>query len=273
MNIIESYLNSKINKETRIQYRRHVELFAAGKKVEELSIDDVSNYLNWLKDTGKKPATVAYARIIIRDFLRFADREDVAKKVKSFKYQIDSWKPISLEEFTKLDTHVDDSVFWGLQFRLMCRLLWESGMRCNEICTLKIGQVDIRNGRGSIISEKAFKERFIFWSHDTNLLLLKYLEVRMYISKSPYLFLAREKGERGEHINRRTLERWLATIGRELGIRLHPHRFRHGFAVERRKKRASLAFIQEALGHTNPVSTFRYTKYGPEFEEEAKGYL
>lgn len=279
MDIIQTYLQAKAlsNNATASRYRTHVLRFMNGKNIESITINDCQLFFQWMKDDGYAKGTIWYAQTIVRDFLNFSGREEIAKKIKPIRFYSKGWDPLTEEEFNRIDYCIDDSVIWGLQMKLIHRFLWETGMRVKELCEFKIAQIDIRHPVSIIITAKAFKERKIRWSDKTHLLLIKFLEVRRYITSSPYLFLGRDERDRGtwadHQLGIRSVQRWLALIGRELGIVLHPHRYRHSWAVERRKKGASLSFIQEGLGHSSPVSTFRYTKYGPEWEDEAKSYL
>jgi len=63
--------------------------------------------------------------------------------------------------------------------------------------------------------------------------------------------------------------------GNKIGIKLHPHMFRHGLAIYLLMKGVPIQIIARRLGHRNAMTTLHYyVVITPEIEREAlKGIL
>jgi site-specific recombinase XerD len=74
-------------------------------------------------------------------------------------------------------------------------------------------------------------------------------------------------------ISKRPIINAVARAGRRLGIRLHPHLFRHTFATELLNRRADLRVIQTLLGHESLETTEIYTHVSPARQRNAVDLL
>ena len=161
-----------------------------------------------------------------------------------------------------------------LRDKLIISLMFEGGLRCGEVCGIHVADLcDIDHGilhivpRDNNINKARVKNHAkgkIKLSGFLSSMLTAYVVDRKY--KSDYLFII-EKGENaGSPITRRTVTDLCKSLSKRTGMHIHPHMFRHGFAVEKIQDGWELFEVQSYLRHKNPASTTIYA----EFTDEAK---
>ena len=154
-------------------------------------------------------------------------------------------------------------------------LLYYSGIRAQELVTLNIQDISLRDRRVRVLG-KGNKERVVPFSAECQSVLKKYIDtdrkelLKLYMEnikkkpqkegldliQSPLFFNAR-----GEKLTTRGLEYILDAIEEKIGlyVGLHPHILRHSFATHLLENGADLRVIQELLGHESINATQVYT--------------
>ena len=141
-------------------------------------------------------------------------------------------------------------------------LLYSTGMRCSEIVSLSVDDVDITNRSIRIIG-KGRKERWVPFGGPALLALKAYLSERGPFSGKDPVFL----GLRGKHLSDRTVRRIVARGLARTSIRTKAstHTLRHSFATHLLQRGGDLRSIQELLGHSSLSTTQRYTHVNPKY--------
>ena len=62
----------------------------------------------------------------------------------------------------------------------------------------------------------------------------------------------------------RTLFRWVVSVGKMCGVKLHPHMLRHTLAMRVLDKTGNIRMTAQFLGHKDIRHTIRYTVYSRE---------
>ncbi len=143
-------------------------------------------------------------------------------------------------------------------------LLYASGMRAFELCTLKVNNIDFKNRTLRILG-KGNKERTIPFSLTAKEAMQKYQkELRpALLRKNTEAILPEEffLNNIGKKLTTRGLEYILGEIEKKTGVylSLHPHKLRHTFATHLLDNGADLRVIQELMGHASLSSTQVYT--------------
>ncbi len=134
--------------------------------------------------------------------------------------------------------------------------LVDTGFRASELCNAKIAAADLRNKRITVMG-KGNKERTVPISSRTAKSIWRYLTTRPNsIDKDP-LFASTDD----LHLNRHSLHRLLYRIGQRANIRkVHPHRFRHTFAINFLRNGGNIYVLQDILGHSTLDMVKRYLK-------------
>jgi integrase/recombinase XerD len=285
---IKEYLAWKGSYATRacVNYKIWLKFFievCGNRKIETYNIEDIVRFKHWL-ETRYSSSSVQYAMIVIKNFFYFFKQQDCRCLSTAFikipPKNTNSHKAITEAEFLKTIAGISTFDFLGLRDSLIIRLLWDTGIRVSELCSINLSQIDENKHSMVIRSKKTQGYRIIVWSIETHSLLLKYFEKRQNLTRSKEagaLFIGMKKGLGWTiRLTKRSVERMVKKYIFQAGIKekLSPHSFRHGWAHKRRDQNAPLAFIQKGLGHINPASTFIYEQYNDnEFESHANSYL
>jgi integrase/recombinase XerC len=156
----------------------------------------------------------------------------------------------------------EDALSRELRDRAVLELLYGSGLRVAEVCSLTLRDVDLRRGRVRVMG-KGSKER------DVPLSDFAADAVRAYLrggrpnmmppgeSAPDALFFNLRGGPLGQRQVRAMVERYAR---RTLPHRhISPHTLRHSYATHLLEGGADIRAVQELLGHASLATTQRYT--------------
>ena len=133
-------------------------------------------------------------------------------------------------------------------------ILYGSGVRVSELCTLQLDQLDLAGGALSVWG-KGSKARRVPLSRPAIDALERWLRVRADVvpaAAGAVMF----GNERGKPLTPRDVRR---IIDRRSPTPTHPHALRHTFATHLLDGGADLRAVQELLGHSDVATTQRYT--------------
>lgn len=165
----------------------------------------------------------------------------------------------SLERSKAYVTHGGTVTSHGLQNRLRNRMiilvLLTTGCRASELCGIKLKDVDLPNRRIKVMG-KGSKERFLPISDDTTRKAIwTYLQKRANKEDEDPLVVS----STGLHLTRDGLRQLLDRIGKRAEVKnVHPHRFRHTFAIEYLRNGGDVYTLQMILGHSDLTMCRRY---------------
>lgn len=168
---------------------------------------------------------------------------------------------LSVDEVSKiLETPMPDSP-QGLRDRAMLELMYGSGLRASELCSLDIQSVNFADGVIRVRG-KGSKERIVPAGRKAISAVMNYLSEngRARLAK-PRTGSALFISSWGRAISRKTLWLIFQEQVRRAGIdkKIHPHQLRHAFATHLLANGADLRVIQEMLGHADISTTQIYT--------------
>lgn len=154
----------------------------------------------------------------------------------------------------------DDAI--GLRDRAILELLYGSGLRVAELCSLDVDDVDL--GQGAVqVTGKGRKQRRVPIGGPTKDALLAYIQdgrQALWI-EGHALFLTK----RGKRLGPRSVRRMITTyLNAEGAPHISPHTLRHSFATHLLDGGADLRAVQELLGHESLATTQIYTHVSSE---------
>jgi len=286
--IIKTYLEWKATYAQRaaVNYRIWLERLVESCGDKPLKDFCITDFIKFKKSLERRynPYTIQFATIVVKNFLQFCKMQNLECLspilIKLPRVFAKSHRAITESEFEGIVKIMPSKTFGQIRDLLIVRLLWDTGMRVSELTDLETSQINLQLRSTQINTKKTGFKRTIVWSEQTHELLRRYLHMRM--TECPQcittaLFVGWKQGVGWyTRITPRTIERNIKQYALDAGIKekVSPHSFRHGFANKRRDMNAPLAFIQKALGHMNPISTFVYEQYKDvDFERNAKTYL
>lgn len=137
-------------------------------------------------------------------------------------------------------------------------LLFATGMRISELCSLKLTDVDLEN-KTVLIYGKGAKERVIqIGNPDVISALTLYREAfKENIDKCGYFFVNRLQHQLSDQSIRYMINYYTQLAG--ITQHLTPHMFRHSFATLLLEQNVDIRYIQRMLGHSSISTTEIYT--------------
>ncbi len=140
----------------------------------------------------------------------------------------------------------------------VCELLFSTGIRISELCSLSPANLDLQNGIVRIFGKGA-RERMIQISHpDVLSALIHYkAEFLPFIQESGYFFVNRSKRRLSEQSVRFMINKYTRLANIE--VHITPHMFRHSFATLLLEQDVDIRYIQQILGHSSITTTEIYT--------------
>ena len=186
-------------------------------------------------------------------------------------------KVLSAEQLRALlERHPEDHPRWRhLRDDAVVEMLYGSGLRVSELCSLDVDSVDSRRGVVRVMG-KGNKERQVPVSKPSIEAIRDWVKVRHEVvgdeestsQSSRADELALFLNHRGRRITPRDVRR---LIDDRAVSPTHPHALRHTFATHLLDNGADLRTVQELLGHADVATTQRYTHVSKERLKTAYG--
>ena len=236
-----------------------------GESLESVGRDLLRSYLGSLKNLS--PSTISRKLSSLRSFYRFLIREGMLTQNSPELISLPRREKrlphfLSHSDVERLLDAPPPSTPQGIRDRAILELLYSSGLRVSELCSLDISDVDLSE-REMRIQGKGQKERIAIMGERAIRALSVYLEKarpELYPRKAVLSFFLSQEGKR---ICPRSIELMVKKYGQELGFKAHPHMLRHSFATHLLEGGADLRVVQELLGHESLSSTQIYTHVSP----------
>jgi site-specific recombinase XerD len=153
--------------------------------------------------------------------------------------------------------------------RAILMLLVDTGLRASELCNIRIQDVDTNQQTIKVLG-KGSKERFVHFGRRTARALWRYLTPRLQtLEDDDYLFTT-WPDDLPDKMNRSALGRLVRRIGDRAGVSgVHPHRFRHTFAINYLRNGGDIFTLKQLLGHSTLEMVERYLALAQADCEEA----
>ncbi|MFM8267960.1 MAG: tyrosine recombinase XerC [Ilumatobacteraceae bacterium] len=148
----------------------------------------------------------------------------------------------------------DEPVWRRRRDDAVLELLYGSGVRVGELCSLDVRSLDLA-GRAMSVWGKGAKQRRVPLGDPAVAAVRAWLAVRADVA-APEAGDALFANERGRRLGVRDVRR---ILDRRSPTPTHPHALRHTFATHLLDGGADLRSVQELLGHADVATTQRYT--------------
>lgn len=226
-----------------------------------LQFKNIQDYLASIQDLNTR--TIAHTRTVINSFYTFLVDEEQIKENPCTNIsapKINHTLPNYLTE-EEVDALLNINLYTPYDYRnkAMLELLYATGLRVSELCSLTLSDVDLENAFLRIIG-KGKKERIVPISNialkHLNTYIKEYRNLILNTTNSTYLFISNAK----RNITRQGFFKILKSECQRAGIEknVSPHVLRHSFATHLLKHGADLRIIQELLGHEDISTTQIY---------------
>lgn len=137
-------------------------------------------------------------------------------------------------------------------------LLFATGMRISELCSLKPSDIDLES-KNILIYGKGSKERILQLGNQEviSALILYQQTFQEDIAACGYFFVNRLKHKLSDQSVRFMINRYTELAG--ISQHITPHMFRHSFATLMLEQDVDIRYIQQMLGHSSISTTEIYT--------------
>ena len=173
---------------------------------------------------------------------------------------------LTQEEVKKLLQQPNMSFRGGIRDRAVMEVLYATAVRRNELLSLEVHDVDLRDGVIHVRKGKGRKQRVVPLGKTAAAYLKEYLEkIRPHYGrkcpKERRLFLTNE----GKPLTGGALQVSLYHYRKQAGINksASPHTFRRSCATHMLQEGADIRYIQKLLGHASLATTQQYCKVMP----------
>ncbi len=262
------YLRSEkgLSPNTLEAYKRDVNLFASFLKesavlsFQDADTESIYAFLQRLQEKRYASSSMTRMLIAIKVLFRFLKKENLISIDITCTFETPKiWQLIpevlSAQEVEKLLLQPKNADAAGARDKAILELLYATGMRVSELCSLKISDLSDAFVK---VRGKGRKERLIPVGKVALEAVDHYLmHFRGKAESGEPLFISR----RGKPISRIWIWVRIKVYAKEAGIRktVSPHTLRHSFATHLLENGADLRLIQELLGHEDISTTDRYT--------------
>jgi site-specific recombinase XerD len=212
-----------------------------------------------------KRRTQNYYLIAVRAFLKFLRKRGIEstspERIELAKVPERSLDLISAAELSRLLATPKTGTLLGKRDRAILELLFSTGLRISELCSLSIDDVDLTRDEFSVRG-KGDKVRVVFLTEEARSAVREYIAGRKDMEEALFIRYGK-KAHVGEdaRVTPRTVQRLLKQYATEAGItrKVTPHVIRHSFATDLLSNGADLRSVQALLGHAHIGTTQIYT--------------
>ena len=289
------HVDDRVGSATQTSASWHVEDFVASLTASSPNTvaayrNDVASFVTWAERSGIDQPTLV-DRLVLRRYVAFLTtrqfaRRSIARKVAGVRRYFD-WLRRSgfvhadpaaslrapsgdgrlprvlshgdIDELLDGPVPDDEPVWRRRRDDAVLELLYGSGIRVSELCSLDVDAVDL-GSRAVTVWGKGAKERRVPLSEPAAVAIGGWLQIRGDVvptSGGAVMFA----NERGNRLTPRDVRR---IIDRRSPVPTHPHALRHSFATHLLDGGADLRTVQDLLGHRDVATTQRYTHVSKE---------
>ena len=245
-----------LSSKTLSNYRLYLSLFAKfiNKNADDITTNDIRNYMGSQKVCDNSLHTILNT---LRSFFSWLTTEEIILKNPTLKIKMKSShnknvrKSLSLEELERLR-----NACVTIKEKTLVEFFYSTGCRVSEVVGIQLSDIDFVQ-RSIRVKGKGKKERIVYFSVKTKLLLEKYLEQ---CNSSNMLFTNNRAPYTALHT--RSVQKIIKQLGEraKLPEKVHPHLLRHTFATLSLNGGMDITIIQKLLGHSHLSTTEIYAQ-------------
>lgn len=240
--------------------------------ITDVSTSILEDYIGELHNKYK-PKTVKRKIASAKAFFHYLEYKEILDRNPFNKLQLKFREPVILPKTIPL--HTVETILSTIYEQLNCaktiyqrrnslrdaaviELLFATGMRISELCSLKINDINLYDGC-ILIYGKGDKERRLQIGNPSVISILNKYEVDFHseIMNCNHFFANQSGRSLTDQTVRRMINKYTALAAIDLHIT--PHMFRHTFATSLLEADVDIRYIQEMLGHSSINITEIYT--------------
>ena len=242
----------------------------------------VTQFIEWLENRGNSPVTINHRLAGIKSFINFAQYESVENlaylqpvlSVKSLKTTTRQVDYLTEEQMNSLINLPPTDTFAGLRHRIIMCLLYDTGARVQELCDLKIEDINLGNNPTVKLHGKGSKIRIVPISKNMNQILEVYIskffsDIKL---KNEYLIKNKNNQQMSRDGIKYIVQKYATILKKNdpsFPSKVHPHMFRHSKAMHMLAVDIPIVYIRDFLGHEDISTTMIYARADSRKKNEA----
>lgn len=273
-------LRKRLSQKTLKAYRIDVNQYAAYIGIDQDNAKKINEFICYLNHKYAKPKTIKRKLASIKAFYIYLEYMEIIESSPFHKIRTHMKEPkllpkiISKEYLNQMfgllhsDFENASTPFQrqqALRNMAVIELLFSTGMRISELCSIKNQDLDLYEKKVKIFG-KGSKERMIYIGNDHVVETLQaYKDIKI-DDAEPYFF--------SNKFHTKLSDQSVRNLINQLEKRLHftnhitPHMFRHTFATTLLEKDVDIRYIQQILGHSSIAITQIYTHVSYQKQKE-----
>lgn len=145
-----------------------------------------------------------------------------------------------------------------------------AGLRCSEICSLNLSDIDFKNGILTVKEGKGRKHRQIYLAADIMQALNEWKQYRNDSSDALFSKIIKSGKVTGSRLSSSGLDYMLTSLQALSGVeKFTPHDLRRTFITQLLEKGVDINTVRQLAGHSDVSTTTRYDKRDIEWQKEA----
>lgn len=243
--------------------------------LKDMTEDAIRQYRLWLNrykdpdtEAPLKRVTQNYHIIALRNFLKYLTKRGIEsvppEKIELGKTEDRQVTFLEQSELGRILQAPDTSDLSGLRDRAILSVLFSTGMRVSELCSLDRDMISMERGELSVRG-KGGKIRPVYLSPDALLVVKAWMDERTDVDGALFIRIPRNKAFAkfdNLRLTPRSVQRIVkqhATAAGIVGKQVSPHTLRHSFATDLLRNGADIRSVQAMLGHSSVTTTQIYT--------------
>lgn len=221
---------------------------------EDIIKDDIKAYLaHLIGEKGQSPASINLALSALKFFYEGVLKKHIFEGIRAPKPEKKLPTVLTKDEIKDMI-----NATMNPKHRLLIEFLYSSGLRVSEAVSIKMEDLELKEGMGTVRGGKGKKDRNIILSKALVEHLEDYLSNRSEkYADNPHVFCIRNS-----HFSVRQAQKIVKNAAIKAGIQKNVfcHALRSSFATHLLEEGTDIRIIQELLGHSSISTTERYTK-------------
>lgn len=268
---LQKRLDSKTIKAYRIdlaQFTSHI----SETQINEITQETLEQYISYLHQKYK-PKTVKRKIASLKALFHYFEYKELIDQNPFDRVQVKFREPVILPKTIPLQTveRLFKTIYKqqkhaktahqrknAIRDAAVCELLFATGIRISELCSLNVNGVNLQDGTILIYGKGAKERRLQLGNKDVIAALKKYKTEFSSEMVNCHSFFVNQSGRPlSDQAVRRMLTKYTALSA--INLHITPHMFRHTFATSLLEADVDIRYIQEMLGHSSINITEIYT--------------
>lgn len=254
----------------RCTLRRGIEYFA-DMEIEHPRHQDVWKYMEALRKSGHKPATVCVYMSALRNFFQWLRMKEIYPDItQSIELpKIDRIKQrrgaLTDKQFEQVLTSIERDTLLGKRNYAMIYLMGKTGLRCNEVSLLNVNDMRVKGMLGCVLwvqtKGHTQKDEYVRLPPKCEEAIRDYLAARGECAEDAPLFASTANRNRGGRIDVHTISYIIKKQLKQCGYnsdKLTAHSLRHTAITQALRNGARLEHVAEMARHDCVSSTVHY---------------